>query len=332
MLHRSLGCAKKNTLRLKSLALLPLWPQGTTGMLLLGGCWHHNNFWLWQLRIPWCGRCLFNLWFEHDLVGNDSLRLRHPCRCFVEPTYLLGDVCMYSQSNPGHVSPGFRQQKLHDYCVHQACRAEPSPTLAIISSKDALVPQSLYVSLTWTAGILEICCSLRAKKNGYYLLQGLDKTWLFLSNDFAWCKFWLRWWILLSNVNGWPRVGHLCLIGYIGYGISGEGHLSVWEQTVSRRVSRHVSRHVCHSCFPVLGVMLFFALVGACVFVLVLFPRRVVDDFFFDLVLAGTWPQPWAIRIASKWCQDLVKKLKVLNAREFPPTFGAWLATQDIEV
>ena len=29
---------------------------------------------------------------------------------------------------------------------------------------DALVPQSLYVSLTWTAGILEICCSLRAKK------------------------------------------------------------------------------------------------------------------------------------------------------------------------
>ena len=29
---------------------------------------------------------------------------------------------------------------------------------------DALVPQSLYVSLTWTAGILEICFSLRAKK------------------------------------------------------------------------------------------------------------------------------------------------------------------------
>ena len=29
---------------------------------------------------------------------------------------------------------------------------------------DALVSQSLYVSLTWTAGILEICCSLRAKK------------------------------------------------------------------------------------------------------------------------------------------------------------------------
>ena len=60
------------------------------------------------------------------------------------------------------------------------------------------------------------------------------------------------------------------------------------RQAVSRRVSRHVSRHVCHSCSPVLGVVLFFALVGACVFVLVRFPRGVVDDFFFDLVLAGT--------------------------------------------
>ena len=59
------------------------------------------------------------------------------------------------------------------------------------------------------------------------------------------------------------------------------------RQTVSRRASRHVSRHVCHSCSPVLGVVLF-ASVGACVFVLVLFPRKVVDDFFFDLVLAGT--------------------------------------------
>ena len=34
--------------------------------------------------------------------------------------------------------------------------------------------------------------------------------------------------------------------------------------------------------------VVFVALVGARVFVLVSFPRGVVDDFFFDLVLAGT--------------------------------------------
>ena len=34
-------------------------------------------------------------------------------------------------------------------------------------------------------------------------------------------QFGLRWWILLSNVSGWPRVGHLCLIDYIGYEIFG---------------------------------------------------------------------------------------------------------------
>ena len=50
---------------------------------------------------------------------------------------------------------------------------------------------------------------------------GRSRRALPFPNAFAWCKLWLRWWILLSNVSGWPRVGHLCLIGYIGYGIFG---------------------------------------------------------------------------------------------------------------
>ena len=41
---------------------------------------------------------------------------------------------------------------------------------------DALVPQSLHVSLTWAAGVPEICCSLRAKKNLAWPCGG---TWSF---------------------------------------------------------------------------------------------------------------------------------------------------------
>ena len=69
--------------------------------------------------------------------------------------------------------------------------------------------------------------------------------------------------MLLSNVSGWPRVSHLCLIGYIGYGIFGRrtsermrAIRAVDRQAVSRRVSHHVSRHVCRSRSPVLCVVL----------------------------------------------------------------------------
>ena len=94
-------------------------------------------------------------------------------------------------------------------------------------------------------------------------------------------------------VSGWPRAGHLCLIGYIGYGIFGRRtseRIRAIQSSGSAGcfTSCLTSCFTSRSCSPVLGVVLFFALVGACVFVLVLFPRGVVDDFFFDLVLAGT--------------------------------------------
>ena len=98
-------------------------------------------------------------------------------------------------------------------------------------------------------------------------------------------QFGLRWWMLLSNVNGWPRVGHLCLIGYIGYGIFGRrtsermrAIRAMDRQAVSRRVSRHVSRHVCRSRSPV--CVLCCVCFGWGCFVLVLFLRGVVVDFF----------------------------------------------------
>ena len=36
-------------------------------------------------------------------------------RSFLKPTYLLGEVCMAFSVDSGRVSPGCRQQVLHDY-------------------------------------------------------------------------------------------------------------------------------------------------------------------------------------------------------------------------
>ena len=117
---------------------------------------------------------------------------------------------------------------------------------------------------------------------------------MFLAKDVAWCKFGLRWWILLSNVSGWPRVGHLCLIGYIGYGIFGRrtsermraiqsgGSAGCFTPCLTSCFTSRMSQLL--PCFVCCGVL---ALVGA-FFVLVLFPRGVVVDFFFVSVLAGT--------------------------------------------
>ena len=63
------------------------------------------------------------------------------------------------------------------------------------------------------------------------------------------------------------------------------------RQAVSCCVSRHVSCHVCHAapCFGCCVVFCFGWSLCFCVALeMVLFPRGVVDDFFFDLVLAET--------------------------------------------
>ena len=94
---------------------------------------------------------------------------------------------------------------------------------------------------------------------------------------------------------GWPRVGHLCLIGYIGYGIFGR-RTSERMTAIQSSGSAGCFTPCLTSCFtsrlsqllPCFVCCVVFALVGAFVFVLVLFPRGVVVDFFFDLVLAGT--------------------------------------------
>ena len=100
------------------------------------------------------------------------------------------------------------------------------------------------------------------------MLQGLSVSW----QDIAWCFPWLWWWMLLSKVSGWSRVGLWLGLIMLAMVFSGGVHLSVWglfravdRQAVSRRVSRHVSRHVCRSRSPVLGVVCF-ALVGAVLF------------------------------------------------------------------
>ena len=71
------------------------------------------------------------------------------------------------------------------------------------------------------------------------------------------------------------------------------GHEGNSEQWIGRlfHVVSHVMFHFTSRLshlLPCLVCCVVFAFVGACVFVLVLFPRGVVDDFFFDLVLAGT--------------------------------------------